>query len=65
MNKADNLLVCVCVWGGGLFIALRPQTLKHIRGDWSLYTGTSEPVDGNGAQYGHCPMRNSNQGLRI
>jgi hypothetical protein len=35
---------------GGLVIALRPETLKHIRGDWSHYTDTSEPVDGNGAQ---------------
>jgi hypothetical protein len=34
----------------GLVIALRPQTLKHIRGSWSHYTDTSEPVDGNGAQ---------------
>jgi hypothetical protein len=34
----------------GLVIALRPQTLKHIRGGWSHYTDTSEPVDGNGAQ---------------
>jgi hypothetical protein len=32
----------------GLVIALRPQTLKHIRG--SHYTDTSEPVDGNGTQ---------------
>jgi hypothetical protein len=33
----------------GLFcfvIALRPQTPKHIRGGWSQYTDTSEPVDG-------------------
>jgi hypothetical protein len=34
----------------GLVIALRPQTQKHIRGGWSHYTDTSEPVDGNGAQ---------------
>jgi hypothetical protein len=34
----------------GLVIALRPQTPKHIRGSWSHYTDTSEPVDGNGAQ---------------
>jgi hypothetical protein len=34
----------------GLVIALRPQTPKHIRGGWSHYTDTSEPVDGNGAQ---------------
>jgi hypothetical protein len=27
-------------------IALRPQTPKHIRGGWSHYTDTSEPVDG-------------------
>jgi hypothetical protein len=41
---------CKCkelVWFG---IALRPQTPKHIRGGWSHYTDTSEPVDGNGAQ---------------
>jgi hypothetical protein len=31
-------------------IALRPQAPKHIRGGWSHYTDTSEPVDGNGAQ---------------
>jgi hypothetical protein len=37
------------VWFG-FVIALRPQTPKHIRGDWSHYTDTSEPVDGNGAQ---------------
>jgi hypothetical protein len=30
----------------GLDIALRPQTTKHIRGGWSHYTDTSEPVDG-------------------
>jgi hypothetical protein len=30
----------------GLVIALRPQTPKHIRGSWSHYTDTSEPVDG-------------------
>jgi hypothetical protein len=29
-----------------LVIALRPQTPKHIRGGWSQYTDTSEPVDG-------------------
>jgi hypothetical protein len=34
-----------------LVIALRPQTLKHIRGGWSHYTDTSrEPIDGNGAK---------------
>jgi hypothetical protein len=27
-------------------IALRPQTPKRIRGGWSHYTDTSEPVDG-------------------
>jgi hypothetical protein len=32
--------------GFGLAIALRPQTPKHIRGGWSHYTDTSEPVDG-------------------
>jgi hypothetical protein len=31
--------------GGGLVFALRPQTPKHIRGGWSHYTDTSEPVD--------------------
>jgi hypothetical protein len=30
----------------GLVIALRPQTPKNIRGGWSHYTDTSEPVDG-------------------
>jgi hypothetical protein len=34
----------------GLVIALCPQTPKHMRGGWSHYTDTSEPVDGNGAQ---------------
>jgi hypothetical protein len=29
-----------------LVIALRPQTPKRIRGGWSHYTDTSEPVDG-------------------
>jgi hypothetical protein len=29
-----------------LVVALRPQTPKHIRGGWSHYTDTSEPVDG-------------------
>jgi hypothetical protein len=33
-----------------MVIALRPQTPKDIRGGWSHYTDTSEPVDGNGAQ---------------
>jgi hypothetical protein len=37
-------------WFWGLVIALRPHTPKHIRGDWSHYIDTSEPVDGNGAQ---------------
>jgi hypothetical protein len=31
-----------------LVIALRPQTPRHIRGGWSHYTDTSEPVDGVG-----------------
>jgi hypothetical protein len=30
-----------------LVVALLPQTPKHIRGGWSHYTDTSEPVDGN------------------
>jgi hypothetical protein len=29
-----------------LVVALRPQTQKHIRGGWSHYTDTCEPVDG-------------------
>jgi hypothetical protein len=33
----------------GLVIALCPQTSRHVRGGWSHYTDTSEPVDGNGA----------------
>jgi hypothetical protein len=36
--------------GFGFVIDLRPQTTKHVRGGWSHYTDTSEPVDGNGAQ---------------
>jgi hypothetical protein len=31
--------------GFGFVIALRPQTPKRIRGGWSHYTDTSEPVD--------------------
>jgi hypothetical protein len=31
-------------------VALRPHTPKHIRGGWSHYTDTSEPVDDYGAQ---------------
>jgi hypothetical protein len=34
------------VFGLVLVIALQPQTPKHIRGGWSRYTDTSEPVDG-------------------
>jgi hypothetical protein len=34
----------------GLVIALRSQTPKQIRGGWSHYTDTSEPVNGNGTQ---------------
>jgi hypothetical protein len=34
-----------CNWFVGLVIALRPQTPKHIRGSWSHYIDTSEPVD--------------------
>jgi hypothetical protein len=30
----------------GLVVALPPQRPKHIRGGWSHYTDTSEPVDG-------------------
>jgi hypothetical protein len=33
-----------------LVIALRAQTPKHIKGGWSHYTDTSEPVDGDWAQ---------------
>jgi hypothetical protein len=33
-----------------LVVAVRPQTMKHIRAGWSHYTDTSEPVDGNGAR---------------
>jgi hypothetical protein len=33
-----------------LVIVLRLQTLKHIKGGWSHYTDTSEPVNGNGAK---------------
>jgi hypothetical protein len=34
----------------GFVIALRLQTPKRIRGGWSHYTDTSEPVNGYGAQ---------------
>jgi hypothetical protein len=34
----------------GFGYCFTPQTPKHIRGGWSHYTDTSEPVDGNGAQ---------------
>jgi hypothetical protein len=40
-------VVCEVSHLSGLVIALRPQTPKHIRGGWSHYTDTSEPVDGN------------------
>jgi hypothetical protein len=44
------VVVVVVVGGGGwlvgLVIALRPQIPKQIRGGWSHYTDTSEPVDG-------------------
>jgi hypothetical protein len=34
-----------------LAIGLHPQTMNHIKRDWSqYYTNTSEPVDGNWAQ---------------
>jgi hypothetical protein len=49
-------------FGFVLFIALRPQTLKHVRGGWSYHTDYSEPVDGNGAQNMVSPIRVSNQG---
>jgi hypothetical protein len=44
-------------------VALHPHTPKHIKGGWSHYTDTTEPVNGYGAQnnYGHCPTRVSNQ----
>jgi hypothetical protein len=56
------------MWGGkiGLIIALRQQTLKHIRGGWSHYTDTSKPADGNGgSKYGHCPIRVQTSDLSI
>jgi hypothetical protein len=28
-------------------VALHPHTPKHIRGSWSQYTDTSEPVNGH------------------
>jgi hypothetical protein len=31
-------------------VVLRPQTPKPIRGGWSHYTDTSEPVDAYGTQ---------------
>jgi hypothetical protein len=37
-------------WSLSLVIALRPQPPKHIRGGWSHYTDTREPIDGNGSQ---------------
>jgi hypothetical protein len=36
--------------GVSLVIVLRPHTPKHIRGGWSHYTDTSEPVAGYGAR---------------
>jgi hypothetical protein len=32
-------------------VALHPHTPKHIRGCWSHYTDTSEPVYGYGTQH--------------
>jgi hypothetical protein len=32
-------------------VALHPHTPKHIRGSWSHYTDTSEPVDGYGTPH--------------
>jgi hypothetical protein len=40
-RPAKSLVPAAC-----FVIALRPQTPKHIRGGWSHYTDTSEPVDG-------------------
>jgi hypothetical protein len=42
-----------------LVIALRPQTPKHIRGGWSHYTDTSEPVDGGVGIYNCAPPEQS------
>jgi hypothetical protein len=45
MQSNAVVLMMVCkIWF--LVIALRSQTPKHIRGGWSHYTDTSEPVDG-------------------
>jgi hypothetical protein len=32
-------------------VALHPHTPKHIRGGWSHYTDTSEPVDSYGTPH--------------
>jgi hypothetical protein len=49
-TKINSTYTCgLCVYNelvGWFGIALRPQTPKHIRGGWSHYTDTSEPVDG-------------------
>jgi hypothetical protein len=61
IKQGANKRFFVCLFCFGY--CFNPQTPKHIGGGWSHYTDTSEPVDGNGAQnYGHCPIRVSNQG---
>jgi hypothetical protein len=47
-SNVQHSIGLVLVWF--LVIALRPQTLKHIRGGWSHNTDTSKRVHGNGAQ---------------
>jgi hypothetical protein len=51
MGEGARVYACKRKWFGlVLVIALRPQAPKHIRGGWSHYTDTSEPVDSKGAQ---------------
>jgi hypothetical protein len=45
----------------GKLDALRPQTPQRIRGGWSHYTDTSEPVVGYGATNMARPIQDSNQ----
>jgi hypothetical protein len=49
-RNANNYTITKCVTEFVLVIAFRTRTPKYVRGSWSHYTDTSEPVDGNGAQ---------------
>jgi hypothetical protein len=46
LTEPTSWLEASFTFGFVLVIALRPQTPKHIRGGWSQYTDTSEPIDG-------------------